>query len=130
MLKYARRASFATRLEKADAQTKEYFEELNQEFLSYGSVKARTSLRCVTYRHNSEIIGKIALGGKSLKLYLAIDPKAKMLEEGKYHPRNMSKTIAYKDVPTMLPIKSELAVRKAKVAIQYAAIRIIYKFDT
>jgi len=42
----------------------------------------------------------------------------------------MSRTIAYKDVPTMLPIKSELAVRKAKVAIQYAAIRVIYKFDT
>ena len=129
MLKYKKRESFATRLEKVDPQTKQYFEELNKEFLSFPNVKDRVSLRCVTYRHNNEIIGKIALGGRSLKLFLAMDPETPMLQEGKYHPRDLSSTKAYEAVPTMLPIKSALAVRKAKAAIQFSAIKKVYKLD-
>lgn len=127
MLKYKRRESFASRLEKADKDTQEYFTQLEQEFLNYPNIKARVSLRCVTYRHDNEIIGKIALGGRSLKLFLAMDPETDMLIEGKYHPRDLSSTKAYEAVPTMLPIKSALAVRKAKAAIQYVALRKIYK---
>lgn len=129
MLKYARRESFATRLEKADSAVKGYFNELEQEFLSYPNVKSRVSLRCVTYRHDNEILGKIALGGRSLKLFLAMDPEAEMLKESKLHARDLSSTKAYEQVPTMLPIKSELAARKAKNAIQYVAIKKIYKFE-
>ena len=130
MTMYKQRESFSTRLEKSDEDTQQYFKELEQALLEYSGVKERISLRCVTFRYNKDVIAKIALGGKTLKLYLAMDMDEDILKEGKYHPRDLSKTKAYEQVPTMLPIKSELAVRKAKVAIQYLALRKIYKITT
>ena len=129
MTKYKQRDSFATRLENVDKTTREYFNELEQALLEHKEIKERVSLRCVTYRYNKEVLAKIALGGKTLKLYLAMEPDADILVEGKYHPRDLSKTKAYEQVPTMLPIKSELAVRKAKMAIQYVILRKIFKIS-
>ena len=129
MLKYARRKSFAERLEKANETTKYYFAELEKEFQFKDYIKPRVSLRCVTYRYNNEVIGKIALGGRSLKLFLAMDPKDEMLKKEKIHARDLSKTKAYEQAPTMIPIKSELAVRKAKKAIQYVVVKNVFSFD-
>ena len=57
-----------------------------------------------------------------------VDPNEPMLKDGKYHPRDLSKTKAYEQVPTMLPIKSDVDLRKAKSAIQYVVLRKIFKF--
>ena len=119
MTKYARRDSFEERLLKADKTTLGYFKDLDAYLLSFPKMKGRMSLRCVTYRYKKQIVAKIALGGKSLKLFLSLDPNVDLLIEKKYHPRDLSQTKAYELVPTMLPIKSELAVRKAKAAIEY-----------
>ena len=119
MTKYAKRDSFATRLENSDNVTKLYFKELEDYIVSFPKIKGRVSLRCVTYRYNKKEVAKLALGGRSLKLFLAMDPNTDLLIDKKYHPRDLSQTKAYEAVPTMLPIKSELAVRKAKDAIQY-----------
>ena len=129
MLKYAKRESFAERLDKADEATKRYYSELEKEFRFLDNVKPRVSLRCVTFRHNNDIIGKIALGGRSLKLFLAMEPDAEMLKTEKIHARDLSKTKAYELVPTMIPIQSELAVRKAKKAIQYVVVKKVYNFN-
>ena len=117
MTKYARRASFAQRLEKVDDVTKSYFNELDEYIKTFPKIKSRVSLRCVTYRYNKKILAKIALGGRSLKLFMAMGPEEEMFTQKKYHIRDLSQTKAYEAVPSMLPIKSELAVRKAKEAI-------------
>ena len=117
MTKYAKRDSFSQRLEKVDNVTKEYFSELDEYLKTFPKIKARVSLRCVTYRYNKKILAKIALGGKSLKLFMAMDPDEDIFTQKKYHIRDLSSTKAYEVVPSMLPIKSELAVRKAKEAI-------------
>ncbi len=125
---YEPRKSFAQRLDEMDAETKNYYKEVEKTFTENPGVKARTSLRCVTFRHQKDVLGKVALGGKTLKLYLAMDPNESMLKDGKYHPRDLSQTKAYELVPTMLPIKSEVALRKAKSAIQYVVLRKIFNF--
>ena len=112
-MKYPKRDSFFERIEKIDAQTKEYYELINDALLEYKNVKARYSLRCISYRLNGKLIAKMALGGKNLKLFLAINPNDEKLNTGKYHPRDVSKTKTYVEVPTMLPIKSQLATKKA-----------------
>ena len=61
----------------------------------------------------------MAVGGKTLKLYLAADPEDQALASGKYHPRDLSNTSAYAEVPFMVPIRSDLAVRKAIRVIDY-----------
>ena len=66
-----------------------------------------------------DLLAKMAIGGKTLKLYLAVDPEDAALEDGKYHQRDLSETSAYQEVPFMLPIRSNLAVRKACRVIDY-----------
>ena len=126
MTKYEPRDSFSVRLGKMDNETQYFYEELEKEFRKYEDIKVRPSLRCVTFRYNKEVIAKVALGGKTLKLYLAMDPNDKMLNDGKYHPRDLSSVKAYALCPTMLPIKSDLALRKAKVVIQYVVLKKIF----
>lgn len=110
---YEKRSSFQERIDKLDETTKRYYDEICEKFSMYKKVKARVSLRCCSFRVQGNLIAKISLGGKSLKLYLAIDPNSQELKDGKNHPRDLSSTKAYEEVPTMFPIKSELAVRKA-----------------
>lgn len=110
---YERRESFEVRLEKMDAQTKDYFEQINEKLLTFKKVKARVSLRCVSYRIGRKLIAKMALGGKTLKLYLAVDANDAIFNEGKFHQRDLSQTKAYEEVPALLLIRSQLAVRKA-----------------
>ena len=110
---YKKRESFQTRISNVDDETKSYYDKLVAKLLSYKKLKSRVSLRCVSFRQGRKLMAKIALGGKTLKLYLAINPNLAELSEGKYHPRDLSETKAYEEVPTMLPIKSDLAVRKA-----------------
>ena len=110
---YKKRESFQSRIDSIDEETKKYYNELVEKLLTYKKLKARVSLRCISFRQGRKLMAKISLGGKTLKLYLAIDPEKVELQEGKYHPRDLSDTKAYEEVPTMLPIRSELAVRKA-----------------
>lgn len=114
---YEKRDSFTERLAKMDEQTQSYFEQLNAKLVSFKKVKARASLRCVSYRKGRKLLAKMALGGKTLKLYLAVDASDEMFNEGKFHQRDLSDTKAYEEVPALLLIRSQLAVRKACQAI-------------
>ena len=116
-MNYPKRESFSDRLEKIESTTKNYYEQLNAKLTAYEGVKARASLRCVSYRKQGKLIAKMALGGKNLKLFLTVDPKREEIANLKFHPRQMSNVKAYKEVPTMFPIKSQLAVKKASQVI-------------
>lgn len=113
------RQSFIERLSEMDENVIRWHDELQAHLVTYRKVKSRYSARCDSYRCGRELLAKMAIGGKTLKLYLALDPDDAALEDGKYHQRNLSETSAYQEVPFMLPIRSDLAVRKACRVIDY-----------
>ena len=113
------RDPFIVRLEQLGPVIQSYHDQLQAHLVSYRKVKSRYSIRCDSYRSGRNLLAKMAVGGKTLKLYLALDPDDPALAAGKYHPRNVGDTKAYEDVPLMLPIRSELAVRKAMRVIDY-----------
>lgn len=113
------RLSFIERLNLMDKDVIEWHSKIQQHLLSYRKVKSRYSARCDSYRFGRDLIAKMAIGGKTLKLYLSVDPEDAALEDGKYHQRDLSMTCAYQEVPLMLPIRSDLAVRKACKVIDY-----------
>lgn len=110
------RLKFAARIEQMPQDVQDYYAQLRAILLSY-KVKSRASARCDSYRASRKLLAKIAIGGKTLKLYLAMDADDPDLADGKYHQRNLSSTKAYQEVPFMLPIRSQLAVRKAAKVI-------------
>lgn len=113
------RQSFIERLSEMDENVIRWHDELQAHLVTYRKVKSRYSARCDSYRCGRELLAKMAIGGKTLKLYLALDPDDAALEDGKYHQRDLSETSAYQEVPFMLPIRSDLAVRKACRVIDY-----------
>lgn len=112
------RLRFEERIALMPAEVQDYYAQLRDVLLGYGKVKARLSARCESFRCGRKLLAKIAIGGKTLKLYLAMDVNDESLADGKYHQRNLEGTRAYEDVPFMLPIRSELAVRKAARVIE------------
>ncbi len=113
------RPSFIERLSEMDESVIGWHAQLQAHLTSYRKVKSRYSARCDSYRMGRDLLAKMAIGGKTLKLYLAVDPEDAALEDGKYHQRDLSETSAYQEVPFMLPIRSDLAVRKACRVIDY-----------
>ncbi|MDE5654773.1 MAG: hypothetical protein K2I46_04110 [Clostridia bacterium] len=106
------RLSFEERIKELDEASIEYYNRLQAHLLSYRGVKSRLSLRCDSYRAGKELISKISIGGNSLKIFLAIDPEKEEFAQKKVKFRSVAESEAYKEVPAMIPVKSQLCVRK------------------
>ncbi len=106
------RASFEMRIADLADDAKSYYIQLKEYLLSFKKVKSRLSNRCDSFRVGRELLCKMAIGGKTLKIYLAIDADREDVQDKKLHFRNMSDSKAYSEVPAMIPVKSELCVKK------------------
>ena len=107
-----KRLSFDDRIKTMGEDVQKYHLMLQEYFLSFKKVKSRTSNRCDSYRLGRELLGKMAIGGKTLKIYLAVDANREDVLEKKLHFRDLSSSLAYREVPAMIPVKSELCVKK------------------
>ncbi len=112
-----KRESFDVRIKSLEEDVQRYYAQLQSYFLSYKNVKSRLSNRCDSYRVGRDLLAKIAIGGKTLKLYLALDMSREDIAEKKLHFRDLSSSKAYEEVPAMIPIRSDLCVKKVCEAI-------------
>lgn len=111
------RISFEERIISADKETRENYNELKNELLSWG-VKSRISNSGDTFRLHRKTYCKITVAGKSLKLYLALDPKD---YEGSTIPHtDAGEKNAYSEIPFVFKVKSALSMKRAKQLIQDA----------
>ena len=109
---------FETRMKSADKMVKDAYNELKSEILSYG-IKSRVSSTGDTFRLHTKEYVKMVVAGKTLKLYLALDPKD--YKDTTYPFDDASRMAAHKETPFVFKIKSALSVRRAKVLIGDAA---------
>ena len=115
--KYPQR-SFEQRLYDAGEDLRERYSEIKNEFLSFRKVKARRTQSCETFRHGYDVIGKVVVAGKGLKVYLALDPMS--VDSAIYHQRDASSKKRFVMVPLVVKVRTDLAVRKAKTLIDMA----------
>ena len=106
---------FISKMMYAPYETKEYYNEIKNTLLSY-RCKPRQSSRYETYRYKG-LIAKVTLGGKAIKVYLALDPTF-VEENPKYHLKDMSAKKQYKDVPVMIRVKSDRALKYFKEIVE------------
>ena len=106
------RLCFDDRIKTMGEDVRKYHSALQEYLLSFKKVKSRLSNRCDSYRVGRELLCKMAIGGKTLKIYLAIDANRTDILEKKLHFRDLSSSLAYKEVPAMIPVKSDLCVKK------------------
>ncbi|MGM9969456.1 MAG: hypothetical protein ACI35S_03565 [Anaeroplasma sp.] len=111
---------FNTKMMFAPYETKEYYNEIKNYLMLYRA-KGRYSARCESFRYKG-LVAKVALGGKSIKVFLALDPSF-VENNPKYHLKDVSEKKQYTDVPVMLKVRSPRSLKyfKELVDIMMAA---------
>lgn len=108
------RIPFPTRILEADKELKADYNELKSEILSYG-VKSRVSNTGDTFRLHKVTFVKITVAGKALKLYFALNPRD--YANTTLPIQDAGHKGAYKDIPLVFKVKSDLSLRRAKQLI-------------
>ena len=107
--------SFVAKLCQLDNETKEWYSSLKNDLLSYEKVKERVSWRRETYRVGRIPVARIAVRGKTLCLFLAVEPLG--YNGTKYSVEDVSNVANTVDTPTMYRIKSARRLKYAKEMI-------------
>ncbi len=109
---------FADKLKMISEEDMASYTQIRDYLLAYG-FHSRISHTAETFRLHRQEIAKIAIGGKTIKLFLALNPKE--YANSTIPVRDSSSTKAYKEVPTMIKIKSALSVKRAFMLIDDVA---------
>ena len=108
--------SFTSKLMQASDLLKGHYSELANHALSHKKVKLRISWPCAKLNHGRENIITFTVRGKTLYMYLAMDPEsARQVTKGTI--KDVSDKKRYQATPSLFKIKSALALKRAKVLI-------------
>ena len=102
--------TFHARLRLAEDGLKENFARLSTALLAYDRVKMRESNLYASYTFGRHTLARVAVAGKTLRLYLALAPDT--LPE-KYRAENVSDIARYTDTPTLVRVRSRRSVTYA-----------------
>lgn len=108
------RIPFQDRILVADDTMKKHYNELKSDIMAYG-VNSRVSSSGDAFRLHRKTYVKIAIAGKSLKLYLALDPRA--YADTTLPISDASAKQIYAEIPLVFKVKSDLSLRRAKQLI-------------
>ena len=90
------------------------YEDLKSYILAYG-VRARVSATSDSFRYKKELLVKMTIQGKTLKVFFAVDPR---FFEGTTIPvTDVSHKKSYASVPSLLKVKSGLSLKRAKAIV-------------
>ena len=109
MMRYNR--SFIARIIQSSDETKTYYGKVRNALLSYRKVNSNIAWGAERFHKGRETIARFKIRGKTLVLYMAIDPKE--IEYSVYHHKDVSNNKSLKGTPTMIKIKSPRGVKKA-----------------
>ena len=112
------RYAYPTRIRLVSDNVKGFYTQVKNEFLSYG-IKSRISKTKENFNFSRDNVARFVVRGKTLKLYIAIDPNS--LDNAYFHHKDVSDKKTYFDIPTMMPIKSRLGANKAKELVAMLA---------
>lgn len=110
---YRYRKSYLAKLALADGKIGEYYSTVKNALLHFKGVKARKSWNYEAFNQGRNQIAKIIPNGKTLYLYLAIDPKT--LEGTKYGAIDVSEKKKFEATPSLMKIRGD---RKLKFALE------------
>jgi len=103
------RSSFQSRLIQSEQDVQDFYTAIKNALLSYKGVKARTSWNLESFNKGRIQCAKVNIKGKTLLVYLNLDPK--QYNENKYHFTDMSDKPKFDQVPLMMKVRSDRALR-------------------
>lgn len=112
------RFTFEMKLRIAEDKVKQFYSDIKNALLSYG-MHARMSKHKENFNKGRNQIARMVINGKTLKVYLAINPNE--LDPKYYHHRDVSDKKGVAELPTMINVRSKVAVKKVKMLIDKIA---------
>ena len=109
MMKYNR--SFIARIIQGTDDQKTYYGQVKTALLSYKKVNSNVAWGAERFNKGRETIARFKIRGKTLCLYLALDPKE--FEYSVYHHADVSDNKSMHGTPMMVKVKSPLGAKKA-----------------
>ena len=103
--------SFIGEICQMGVEVQDYYSRIKNAVLSYKKVDSRISFSFESFKKGRTVYARMAVRGKTLVLYLALNPDEYV--KTKYHARNVSGVKKYADTPTMVKVKSERGVKYA-----------------
>ena len=107
--------SYTAKIIQSGDTLKDYYAEIKNELMRYG-VKARTSWKHETFRLGRKLLVRLAVRGKTLNMYFALDPAA--YADTKYKVIDVSAVRKNAEVPLLYKIKNDRRCRYAKDLIK------------
>lgn len=101
-------------IQSADG-VKNYYSQIKNELLSYKGVRSRISWKYESFSVGRATIAKLAVRGKNLSLFLALDPKNYV--DTKYIIDDKSEVAAYEKTPLLYRIKNDRRLNYSKELI-------------
>lgn len=109
MMKYNR--SFIARIIQSSDDVKNYYGSVKHALLSYKKVNSNVGWSSERFNKGRETVARLKIRGKTLCLYLALDPNE--YKTSVYHQVDVSDNKSVNGTPMMVKIKSPLGVKKA-----------------
>lgn len=109
MMRYNR--SFIARIIQSPDEVKKYYGEVRNALLSYRRVNSNIAWGAERFHKGRETIARFKIRGKTLVLYLALNPQEH--EYSVYHWKDVSNNKSLHGAPMMIKIKSPRGVKKA-----------------
>lgn len=106
-----KRTPFAEKMLTLDAKTQIYYEKIHNAFKALRKINPRISSKGVSYRLGRELVAKLSVRGKTLRLHLALNVND--FAQNIYFQKDLSDVKAYVEVPFMVKVKSDRGLKKA-----------------
>ena len=102
--------SFTAKIIESEEVIKEYYSSLKNAFLSYTNVTSQLNWSNDRFAYNNDTIAKIGVRGKTLCVYLALNPEE--FPETVYHQKFAGDTKMYERTPLMMKVKSNVGLKR------------------
>ena len=103
--------SFTAKLIESEEDVKDYYSEIKNAILGYAKTSSQVNWSNDRFTYDRETIAKVAIRGKTLCLYLALNPDE--FPDTVYHQKFAGDTKMYEKTPMMVKVKSLVTLKRA-----------------
>jgi len=105
--------SFTAKLKQSEDDIKTYYSVLKNALCEYKRINSNISWHGDRFNFGRDTVARVTIIGKTLGLYLALDPEDPEFKQTVYRQKDVSKQKAYDGTPFMVKIKSDGGLKKA-----------------
>ncbi len=116
------RRAFLSRIIQSD-RLQDMYTEIKNAVLGFGGVKSRLCFSCENFRVGKTKIAKLCVRGKTLSIFLALDPSE--FEYTHFRFEDVSDKKSYADTPMRIKLTSRRSLKQAKELLEILA----HKFE-